>query len=147
MPFLAYVIPAGFKIGLANVVILIIVLNFRFKDGLITVILKSTLVSFIFGSPITFAIGFTGTILSFLTMYGIKKLSKKDPDVVVTSLFGAVAHTVGQIVGAGVFAFYGWGVLGLIPQTLSIALIAGFFMGVIAKSINTYLQNSYLLLD
>lgn len=147
MPFLAYIIPAGFKIGLANVVVLIIVLNFRFKDGLITVILKSFLVSFIFGHYITFAIGFSGTMLSFFVMYGLKKVSKSAINIVVLSLAGAVAHTTGQIVGAGVFALYGWGVLGLIPQTLSVALIAGFFMGVIAKSVNTYLQNSYLLLE
>jgi heptaprenyl diphosphate synthase len=147
IPFLAYMIPAGFKIGLANIVILIIVLNFRFKDGLITVILKSFLVSFIFGHYITFAIGFSGTILSFLIMYGIKQISKGNVNIVVLSLIGAVAHTTGQIVGAGVFALYGWGVIGLIPQTLSVALIAGFFMGVIAKTVNTYLQNSYLLIE
>jgi len=148
VPFLTFLVPQGFKVGLANIVVMIVVLNFKFKDGLLTVVLKSFLVGFIFSSfsLYTFAIGFTGTILSFLCIHFFKVASKNAPDILILSVFGALTHTVGQIAAAAV-VLYGWGVLALIPSTLTMALIGGFFMGIITRSVNTYLQNSYLTLE
>ena len=59
----------GIKLGLANVIVLYSIYNTNFKFASIEVLLKITIVSFIFGSVSSLIIGGISSILSFLVMY------------------------------------------------------------------------------
>ena len=64
----------SFKIGLANLVIIIFVFRFTIKEGLTSIILKSLLIALMFSGPTGFMIGFPGTLLSFIVMKLLKHL-------------------------------------------------------------------------
>ena len=86
------------KIGLANIVILISLYKFDFKSSLIIAILKSVLSNLLFGSFMSFIIGFSGTMLSFLGMYMFKKLLREKISVISVSALGGTLHIMGQCI-------------------------------------------------
>jgi heptaprenyl diphosphate synthase len=139
----------GFRIGLANIVILIMILNFSFKDSLVGAILKSVLVGFLFGALPTFVIGFTGTMFSYFAMQFACRLKKNKTKrfLIFISILGGVSHGLGQM--AAFVAFYPQ--IGLaaplieIPGTIIVGILSGAFVGVIVNSANYHLKNSYLV--
>jgi len=59
----------GARIGLANIVILTGLYYLNFKETLLLIILKSVISGLLLGTPLTFIIGFSGTLLSFMVMF------------------------------------------------------------------------------
>lgn len=97
MPLLALVAP-NLKFGFANVIILIIIYNYRFKEGLIAIILKSLIVGFLLGgsSILTFIFSFSGSFLSFVVMVILYKLLT-DKATVFISAIGGFVHIAAQL--------------------------------------------------
>lgn len=125
----------SFKLGLANIVVLVYIYFYRFRDGLIAVILKSILVALLFSGTVGFMIGFTGTILSFIVMTVLHRALKEDKYLIFISLVGAITHSVGQIITA--FAIYGiqkieaWIIYA--PYILIISAITGVLVGIVGS--------------
>lgn len=120
----------GFKIGLANIIILFLLYKYDFYWAGIAALLKSVIAGLIFGGLTSFLIGLTGTVLSFLGMWALKKFLRKDIFVVFISAIGGVLHVVGQISivallykNADVFLY--------LPFLLLTGLVAGIFVGYI----------------
>jgi heptaprenyl diphosphate synthase len=137
----------GFRIGLANIVILILILNFGFKDSLVAAILKSLLVGlFVVGSLSSFVIGFSGTMFSYFTMQFacLLKKNKTKKTLIFISILGGITHGFGQI--AALLVFYP-GVISPIeiPGSVILGILSGAFIGVIVNSANYHLRNSYLI--
>ena len=136
-----------FKLGLANIVILLILVNNDFKTSLLCVLIKTVMVGFIFSILMTFMISFLGSFLSFLVMYLLKKLLNKKY-LIFISMIGGVTHILGQLIA--IFIIYGIYQINLsstiiiIPIFLILGLISGIIVGMITKMINQTLYQKYL---
>lgn len=90
----------GIKIGLANVIIIISMIKYNFKDSLMIVLLKSVITGLLFGSISTFIIGGISSCLSFLAMYYIYKKSKSF-SLISISIIGGFIHINTQLLILG----------------------------------------------
>ncbi len=126
------VIPlVGVKLGLANVVTLVVMYKFDSKDALILAITRILLVALVRGSSLqTLAMSLSGGMLAFLLMYITYKTNLFS--LIGVSVSGAVGHSVGQIVMAMIWvAMIEIGVL--LPYVLLLSVLTGIFTGIIAK--------------
>jgi len=95
------------KIGLANIVVLLGIYLFKFRESLIIAFLKVILVGFIIGGIVGFIISFTGTFLSFFGMIIFKNLLKNKISPVGVSAVGGFLHITGQLAASTIiFSFY-----------------------------------------
>lgn len=123
----------SFKIGLANIVVIIYIFFYRVRDGFLAITLKSILVSLLFSGVTGFMIGFPGTILSFIVMTILYRTLKSDKYLIFISLVGAIAHSVGQIITA--FLIYkidqveAWLIYS--PLILIISAASGILVGIV----------------
>lgn len=137
----------NFKLGLANIVILLIILNNDFKTSLICILIKTIMVGFIFATFSTFIISFTGSMLAFFSMYLLKKLLKQKY-LIFISMIGGITHIIGQLIA--IFAIYGIyhinisSTVIIVPIFLSLGLITGIIIGIITKIINQTIYQKYL---
>ena len=135
-----------YKLGLANIVIMVIMYNYSFKEGIISVIIKSLIVGFLFGASgiITFVMSFLGSIISYLGMYFIKKVLLDSKFTPFIGLIGGFLHPVGQILGAIIiYGFKDFFMASLIttPMMLILGIITGLIVGLTTKQINKVLEN------
>lgn len=136
LPFVA----PGAKLGLSNIVILITLVVFGFKEALIVGVLKSFVFTLVTGSISSLFYSLSGSILSLFTMYlALKKFSKVF-SLVGVSILGAVAHNFGQILVASlmmknfrIFSYY--------PILLLTSLFTGYFVGLASIYIVKNLKN------
>lgn len=150
LPFIGVMVP-NLKIGLANIIVLIIIYNYNFKISLLSVTLKFILVSLfnLNGAPMSFG----GTYLSFFVMFLLVKLIKNIKYIYFVSAVGGFCHSLGQIV----FGFLYYGLIDLkqlfldgsidsdiliySPIILLVGLITGVIIGGIAMQVNKILNN------
>jgi heptaprenyl diphosphate synthase len=146
-PYITFIFPY-FKIGIANIIILIIIYNYDFKFSLVAVILKSCILAiFAISGLTTFVIGFTGTILSFFVMYLLKKVNRKSTFMIFVSMVGGFTHTLGQVISSLIF-YQNLNITSIIlysPFILIIGLISGLMIGLITFKLNDLIQKHNLL--
>ena len=126
----------GAKIGIANLVVLIAMMNFDFKESLIVVILKSLIGGLLFFGLTSFIIGGSASIISFFVMYLVMKLFKDKISMVGVSMCGGATHCLTQLFV--IMIMYGMGevvfVYGL--YLLIISIISSFVLGLLAIKTN-----------
>ncbi|UMZ72862.1 Gx transporter family protein [Natranaerofaba carboxydovora] len=139
-----FVLP-GAKLGLANIITLLALIIFGFKDGLMVAILRtflgSLLAGTIFGFP--FYLSFTGAVVSTLVMqFGIFLKNKGLISLIGVSLLGASSHNIAQLVVAsiimnqfGIFFVY-------LPYLLAVAIPTGFFTGLATIFLERIVRNN-----
>lgn len=137
----------SFKLGLANIVVLIYIYFYKIKDGLIAVTLKSILVALIYAGITGFMIGFSGTIVSFLVMTLLYKILKEDKYLIFISFVGSITHTLCQVLTA--FIIYGImqieSYLIYLPIVLPTSAIMGILVGIISKKVIKMLKASTIM--
>ncbi len=97
--FIHFGIP-GVKLGLANIIILIMLYEFKSYEALAVDVLRILLVGLLRGnflSP-TFIMSLSGGLLSFLIMYLFSRIKVFSP--IGVSVLGAVSHATGQVIAA-----------------------------------------------
>lgn len=124
IPFVA----PGAKLGLSNIVILITMVLFGFKEALIVGILKSFVFILVTGSVSSLFYSLSGSILSLFTMYLVFTKFSKVFSLIGVSIFGAIAHNFAQILVASlmmknfrIFSYY--------PILMLTSLFTGYFVG------------------
>lgn len=122
----------GVKLGLANLVVLIMLYSMSFPIAL-TINLTRIFLSFLlFGTPISLAYSLCGGVLSFFAMLFFKTIRKPSFSPIGISILGGVMHNVGQILAAVVLlaefriAFY-------LPVLVIIGALTGTLNGIIAS--------------
>ena len=135
------VIPVpGAKIGLANIVTLVVLVLYSPKDSILLVVMRVIIVSLLTGkllNPI-FYMSLSGGIFASLAMAVIYKLNFFGiPGV---SIIGSLFHTLGQIV-AGIFVIGSVAVIGYLPIMLAISVPAGIATGIITVKFLDVLKN------
>ena len=90
----------GMKLGLANVVVMYALLFMGEKQALTLDLLKALFV-FLVSGPTAGFLSLCGGLLSLLVMWALYDLLPLRPTWFILSVCGALAHNVGQLIGAG----------------------------------------------
>ena len=125
----------GVKMGLANIVILIILYELGIWEAGVVNLLRVLVVSLIRGTFLSmgFLMSLTGAALSFGIMVLFYLLIKKF-SIIGVSVIGSVFHVTGQIIIAMIFLGSAYIFLYL-PIIAISAIITGVFVGITAKLI------------
>lgn len=120
----------GIKLGLANIVTLILLLCFRERDALLVLFVRIILGSICAGQMMSFAYSLCGGLLCFMVMALLNRLLFKHY-IFITSIFGALAHNVGQIAVAIVLT-HSLSILLYLPLLMISGVLTGLFTGLCA---------------
>ena len=125
----------GVKLGLANIVILIILYELGIIEAIIVNLLRVLVVGLVRGTFLSmgFLMSLTGAILSLGVMILFYLLIKKF-SIIGVSVIGSIFHVLGQILIA--MLFLGTAYIFLYLPIIAIsAIITGVFVGIVAKLI------------
>ena len=114
----------GIKLGLTNVVTVIMMYTYGIPGALGVAVLRAVLSGFMFGNAFSIIYSVAGCVLSFIFMYILKKTNHFA--IISVSAAGGVMHNVGQlIVAANVVKTYS------VIYYAQVLIIAGVFTGII----------------
>lgn len=121
----------GMKLGLANLVIIIVLYkkNFRYAFGLS--MLRNLLNAVTFGSLFSLLYSLSGSILSLCGMFLIKKLVKKHFSILSVSAIGGILHNIGQFLAAILLVGVS-SILWYLPVLYFSGLVTGLLIGWLA---------------
>lgn len=130
----------GVRLGLTNIVILLILYNFSFPEAFSITILRVFLVGLIRGTlfSIPFFMSLSGAVLSVIMMFILKKC--KIFTEIGVSIGGAFTHASGQIIIAMIFMATP-SLIYYLPILLLTSLITGIFVGIVVMKI----RNKYFV--
>ncbi len=118
----------GFKVGFPNLVMMVLLYKFGWKETVAVSIIRIILMYFVFGNPTAFVLSLAGAALS---LTGIILLKKAKFSCIAVSVVGGVLHNIGQIIA--VCIWYQTPSLALeLPFLLVTGTIAGAIIGLVA---------------
>ena len=125
----------GIKLGLANIVILVVLYELGIIDAVMVNLIRVLVVGLVRGTFMSFGflMSLSGAALSLLVMILFYLLIRKF-SIIGVSVIGAIAHVVGQILVAMAYLGTSYVVLYLPVIGLS-AIITGVFVGIVASAI------------
>ncbi len=134
----------GVKLGLANLVIIIILYRDGFFNALGISLVRNLLNALTFGSLFGLFYSLAGSILSLLAMWGLKSLydylgkrnkektSSPTDSLITVSMLGGIIHNGGQFLVAVLLVTLD-SVIRYLPFLYFAGLIAGLLIGIVAK--------------
>lgn len=125
------VIP-GFKLGLANIVVLLAWETYGFSCAVLTDIIRIFITGYMFGSAVSLIFSLSGGLLSLLMMCFIKKL--RIFSIYGVSITGGVFHNAGQLIAAGC-VFKTAGFIYLLPAYTIAGVATGLVIGILSDII------------
>lgn len=128
----------GLKLGLANIVILVILYLYSFKDALYATILRVIIVGIIRTGlfSINFLFSITGALLSILSMNLFKKCTQLS--MIGISIIGSIFHSIGQIIIA-IIILKTSNIIYYLPLLLIFSIPTGIIVGIVSK----YLMDNF----
>ena len=129
----------GLKLGLANVIVLLVLYLYSFKDALYISVLRVIIVGILRTGlfSVTFFFSLGGAILSVLIMSLVKKTKLS---IIGVSILGSISHSIGQILIASLLLKNIY-VIYYTPWLLLFSIPTGILTGVISKYTLNYLEN------
>ena len=131
----------GVKLGLANLIIVIVLYKTDWKEALLLSIVRIVLAGFIFGSLFSILYSLAGGILSLAVMALLKK--KDSFSVMGVSMAGGVTHNVGQLIVA-MIVVETYQVGYYLPVLLIAGLITGAVIGIVAGEVRKRIRGSHI---
>ena len=128
----------GIKLGLANIVVVLMLYSVGTKEALLVSLLRIVLVGILFGNAFSIFYSLSGGILSFLVLFLMKKTDQFS--CVSVSITGGISHNIGQIIVAA-WIVNSYNVFFYVPVLLFAGLVTGLLIGVIAKEVIVRLKN------
>lgn len=128
----------GIKLGLANIITLVLLKNYSFHDTLWVLLARILLSAFFFGQALSLLYSLMGGLCCLLMMYLTNRLLKGHY-IFLTSIAGAISHNLGQLFIAYLITAVP-GVLVYLPFLMLSAILTGFFTGLCAHFIQRYLM-------
>jgi len=122
----------GAKLEFANIITLIILYVYSFKDSMSITLLRVILVAILTGKllGVTFYMSLSGAVFATLAMGLVKQLNYFG--MIGVSTIGSVFHSIGQII-AGIFVIGSTAVVAYLPIMLFLSIPAGALTGLIAQ--------------
>ena len=136
----------GARLGLSNMVILVSLVIFGFKEAFSISILKSILLMLVTGSVSSFFYSITGAILSSITMFLAYRYMSNIFSLIGVSILGALAHNAGQVSVAALI-LNNIKVFSYLPMLLLLSLFTGYFVGLASIYISKSLKDNLRLLN
>lgn len=127
----------GFKLGLANIITIILLCRYSFRDAALVLTVRILLSAMFFGQVLSLLYSLAGGICSLSAMYLVSRLlQKKLPPL--TGAMGGLAHNAGQLLVAFLITSTP-GVLAYLPLLLPAGILTGLFTGLCAWLADRYL--------
>lgn len=127
----------GIKLGLANIITLILLRNASAKDAFLVLIARILLSALLFGHALSLLYSLFGGVLSLLLMMlGTKLLQKKL--LLLTGALGGLAHNTGQLIMALIVTSTP-GVAAYLPFLILSGILTGLFTGLCGEYAGRYL--------
>ena len=120
----------GIKLGLANIVVVLMLYSVGTKEALLVSLLRIVLVGILFGNAFSILYSLVGGILSLLVMWMLKRLGRFQ--MISVSAAGGIAHNLGQIIVATIIV-KNYNVMYYFPFLMICGLLTGVLIGVIAQ--------------
>ncbi len=139
LPVFAFMPLPGVKLGLANVVTVILFFFVSPIDAGLVLTARVALSALLFGTPVSLFFSAMGGALAFLSLFLTRPLSHRFIGFVGISVLSAAAHQTGQIIaatilfGAGVFLLY-------LPVLLLAAVLTGTLTGMLIVILENRLE-------
>ena len=138
IPIFSNFIP-GIKLGLSNIIIILVLYFYTLKDAITVSILRVFLVGIIrtglFSVSFFFSLG--GAIFSVLSMFFAKRFTKLS--IVGISVVGAFFHSIGQVLVA-IMILKNMNMIYYLPWILLFSIPTGILIGTISKVLLGHLQ-------
>lgn len=128
----------GIKLGLSNIITLVVLHNYSAKDAFCVLIMRILLSCFFFGQALSLLYSLAGGILCFIAMVLVHHILQGH-FLYLTSMFGAIFHNLGQLAIA-FFVTTVPGVFVYLPFLLISGFVTGLFTGLCAHFIQKYLK-------
>lgn len=122
-----FIVP-GVKLGLGNMLLVILLDYYDFKELLVFQIIKISVTTFILGLFSIYMFSLSGGLLALIVMYSVRKIFKTKVTTYTLSMCGAIAHNIGQIIFA-IYALKAPELIGYIPFLVLFGSITGFGLG------------------
>jgi heptaprenyl diphosphate synthase len=137
-----FIIP-GVKLGLANIVTLVLFYIYGERDAFIVLIIRIFLVGLIYSGLFqpTFWMSLSGGIFAFVTMILVKKI--RVFSMVSVSVSGSLMHMVGQILMAMIVLNTAT-LIYYLPYMILLSIPTGIFTGIVAKKMVRIFENQLL---
>ncbi|MDP4094144.1 MAG: Gx transporter family protein [Bacillota bacterium] len=134
----------GIKLGLANIITVIVITFYGYRDTLMVVCARCILASLYTGGLMSFFFSFTGGMLSAAVMAFIYKKASGVFSLTGISIVGAVFHNVGQILVACLI-MKDITVLAYLPVLLVSGIVTGFFVGLCSRFFSDTIRKSGII--
>lgn len=121
----------GAKLGLANIISLLVVVFYGIREGLIVSTLRCIIGALLVGSLSSLLYSLSGAILSTIVMALAYKYFKDIFSLVGISILGGVTHNIIQVTVANL-VLSTFGLYVYLPFLMVIGLFTGFFTGLTA---------------
>ncbi len=132
---LQVVIPLpGVKLGIANVITLVLLLHFDMKSAFMVLLVRCSVVSLLFGTPIGFLMSLSGGIFALFGMALLLRFEKAF-SVYGISIAGAALHSIGQLICA-MFWMQSAYILLYLPILLLCGVPAGLLIAAIVSGVD-----------
>ncbi len=122
----------GVKLGLANLIIVIVLYKTDWKEALLLSVTRTVLAGFIFGNMFSILYSLAGGILSLAVQAVLKKQGSFS--VAGVSIAGGVSHNIGQLIVA-MIVVETYQVGYYLPVLLISGLLTGLLIGVISGEV------------
>lgn len=130
----------GIKLGLANIVIIILLFRFGTKEAYGISVARVILAGFLFGNLASILYGLAGAMLSLTVMLLLKKTGKFK--VITVSAVGGICHNVGQLIVA-ILVLENYRISYYLPVLLIFGLVTGILIGIVAQEVILRLRMQY----
>lgn len=118
----------GARLGLSNIVVLVSIVIFGYREGLIVALFKTVILMVVTGSVSSFMFSFTGALLSSLSMIFAHKYLSKYLSLIGISEIGSFFHNFGQVLVASLILENKM-IFSYLPFLLILGLFTGYFVG------------------
>lgn len=132
----------GIKLGLSNIITLMLLRNHSLKDTALVLIVRILLSAFCFGQAISLLYSIMGGFFSLLVMAFVNRLLQKR-FLFLTSIAGGISHNLGQLLAAWLITKVS-GVLAYLPFLVLGGILTGLFTGLCAHFAQKYLLKALL---
>lgn len=118
----------GARLGLSNMVVLVAIYSFGYREGFLIAIFKSVVLMLVTGSVSSFIFSANGAMLSAVGMILAHKFLKNFLSPIGVSEIGSALHNVGQILAA-IFVLKSKALISYLPYLLLMGIFTGYFVG------------------
>ncbi len=131
---------AGVKLGFSNIITIISLVIFGYKDTFMILVSRVILGSIFGGGVSGFLYSISGGMFSLIAMSMLMIIAKDRVSLVGISVTGAFFHSVGQLMMA-VIMFQNIRMLGYLPIMLISSIVAGVFIGMVGEKLRPRLYS------